>query len=89
MKIRMMASGKVCTVSEVGHFLPFPAAADILCCGSIGYAAANMENIQDWEIGDTVVDSENNTLTALPGYVKAAKPTIFWDYSRLLNKAIQ
>ncbi len=72
-----MASGKVCTVSEVGHFLPFPAAADILCCGSIGYAAANMENIQDWEIGDTVVDSENNTLTALPGYVKAAKPTIF------------
>lgn len=48
-----------------------------------------MENIQDWEIGDTVVDSENNTLTALPGYVKAAKPTIFWDYSRLLNKAIQ
>ena len=36
-----------------------------------------MENIQDWEIGDTVVDSENNTLTALPGYVKAAKPTIF------------
>ena len=77
MKTRMMASGKVCTVSEVGHFLPFPAAVDILCCGSIGYAAANMENIQDWEIGDTVVDSENNTLTALPGYVKAAKPTIF------------
>lgn len=36
-----------------------------------------MENIQDWEMGDTVVDSENNTLTALPGYVKAAKPTIF------------
>lgn len=77
MKIRMMASGKVCTVSEVGHFLPFPAAADILGCGSIGYAAANMENIQDWEMGDTVVDSENNISTALPGYVKAAKPTIF------------
>ena len=36
-----------------------------------------MENIQDWEIGDTIIGSENNTLTALPGYVKAAKPTIF------------
>lgn len=77
MKIRMMASGKVCTVSEVGHFLPFPAAADILGCGSIGYVAANMENIQDWEIGDTITSPENNISTALPGYVKAAKPTIF------------
>lgn len=77
MKIRMMASGKTCTVSEVGHFLPFPAAVDILGCGSIGYVAANMESIHDWEIGDTITGSENGIAAALPGYVKAEKPAIF------------
>ena len=37
MNIRMMASGKVYTVTEVGYFSPFPKPCDVLTCGSVGY----------------------------------------------------
>lgn len=58
MNIRMMASGKVYTVTEVGYFSPFPKACDILTCGSVGYVAASIKNVQDCEVGDTITTAE-------------------------------
>lgn len=71
MNIRMMASGKVYTVTEVGYFSPFPKACDVLSCGSVGYVAASIKNVQDCEVGDTITTEENGAKESLPGYRKA------------------
>ncbi len=74
--IRMMASGKVYTVTEVGYFSPFPKPCDVLTCGSVGYIAASIKNVQDCEVGDTITTAENGATKALPGYRKAL-PMVF------------
>ena len=76
MNIRMMASGKVYTVTEVGYFSPFPKACDVLSCGSGGYVAASIKNVQDCEVGDTITTEENGAKKSLPGYRKAL-PMVF------------
>lgn len=76
MNIRMMASGKEYIVTEVGYFSPLPKACDILTCGSVGYVAASVKNVQDCEVGDTITTAENGAAEALPGYRKAL-PMVF------------
>lgn len=76
MNIRMMASGKVYTVTEVGYFSPFPKACDVLSCGLVGYVAASIKNVQDCEVGDTITTEENGAKESLPGYRKAL-PMVF------------
>ncbi|WP_297022813.1 translation elongation factor 4 [uncultured Dialister sp.] len=76
MNIKMMASGKVYTVTEVGYFSPLPKPADVLTCGSVGYVAASIKNVQDCEVGDTITTAENGAAEALPGYRKAL-PMVF------------
>ena len=76
MNIRMMASGKVYTVTEVGYFSPLPKPTDVLTCGSVGYVAASIKNVQDCEVGDTITTAENGASEALPGYRKAL-PMVF------------
>ena len=76
MNIRMMASGKVYRVTEVGYFSPFPKACDVLSCGSVGYVAASIKNVQDCEVGDTITTEENGAKKSLPGYRKAL-PMVF------------
>ena len=76
MNIRMMASGKVYTVTEVGYFSPFPKPCDVLTCGSVGYVAASIKNVSDCEVGDTITTEEGGAGEALPGYRKAL-PMVF------------
>ena len=76
MNIRMMASGKVYTVTEVGYFSPFPKPCDVLTCGSVGYVAAGIKNVSDCAVGDTITTEEGGASEALPGYRKAL-PMVF------------
>lgn len=71
MEIKMMSSGKVYTVTEVGYFTPLPKATDVLSCGSVGYMAASIKNVGDCAVGDTVTTAENGAAEPLPGYRKA------------------
>ncbi len=68
-RIRMMATGAVCEVVEVGtfgagQFIP----CDELCAGMVGYITASIKNVKDTAVGDTVTDDENPCDEALPGY---------------------
>lgn len=76
MDICMMASGKVYKVTEVGYFLPFPKSSDKLTCGSVGYIAASIKNVQDCEVGDTITTAVDGAKEALEGYRKAL-PMVF------------
>lgn len=76
MEIKMMSSGKVYTVTEVGYFTPLPKVTTVLTCGSVGYVAASIKNVGDCAVGDTITSAENGAKEPLPGYRKAL-PMVF------------
>lgn len=70
-KIKMLATGAVADVVEVGifgagQFIP----CDELSAGMVGYITASIKNVQDTAVGDTVTLLENPCDEALPGYKK-------------------
>jgi GTP-binding protein LepA len=75
-KIRMMNTGKVHEVDEVGWFAPRPRPAEKLTAGEVGYVTAAIKNVTDARVGDTITTSENGATTALPGY-RQVKPMVF------------
>lgn len=89
-KMKMMATGKVFEVTEVGVFLPAISIVDELKAGQVGFIAASIKNVKDTQVGDTITDAENPASEALPGYRKAT-PMVFCglypvdssDYNRM------
>ncbi len=75
-KIRLMAGGQEYVVSELGQFRPKPTTVQSLERGQVGYITANIKNLRDVRIGDTVTDALKPTGTALAGY-KQPKPMVF------------
>ena len=76
-KVRMMATGALEEVVEVGYFGPgrfIP--CDELSAGMVGYFTASIKNIQETRVGDTVTDAERPCEAALPGY-KKAQPMVY------------
>ncbi len=76
-RIKMMATGAVAEVVEVGifgagRFVP----CDELSAGMVGYITASLKNVSDTNVGDTVTDNDNPCDEALPGY-KKAQPMVF------------
>jgi len=75
-KIKMMATGALFEVVEVGVFAPKQIASDILRAGDVGYITASIKSIGEIRVGDTVTDAKCPAKTALPGY-KEVKPVVF------------
>jgi len=75
-KIRMMNTGKVHEVDEVGWFAPGPRPAEKLTAGEVGYVTAAIKNVIDARVGDTITTAENGAATPLPGY-RQVKPMVF------------
>ena len=76
-KVKMMATGAVAEVVEVGYFGPgqfIP--CDELSAGMVGYFTASIKNIRDARVGDTVTESTNPCAEPLPGY-KKAQPMVY------------
>lgn len=77
MKVRMMSTGAVEEIVEVGYFGPgrfIP--CDELETGMVGYFTASIKNIRDSRVGDTVTDAADPCEMALPGYQKA-QPMVY------------
>src|SRR5256884_6082121 len=75
-KIRMMNTGKVHDVDEVGWFAPRPRPAEKLTAGEVGYVTAAIKNVVDARVGDTITTSEHRATAPLPGY-RQVKPMVF------------
>ena len=75
-KLRMLKTGAEYMVSEVGTFSMRRDVRPELGPGMVGYVLANIKNIQDVKIGDTVTHTDNPATVALPGY-KDVLPMIF------------
>src|SRR5947199_69223 len=75
-RIRMMNTGKVHEVDEVGWFAPRPRPADRLTAGEVGYVTAAIKNVVDARVGDTITTAEHGATAPLPGY-RRVKPMVF------------
>jgi len=71
MKIKMMATGKMFEVTEVGVMAPGQTPVDELRAGEVGYVAASIKEIRSCRVGDTITDADNPTSDPLAGYKKA------------------
>ncbi len=70
-KVRMMATGAVAEVVEVGTFGAGQfISCDELTAGMVGYLTASIKNVRDTMVGDTITDDDNPCSEALPGYKK-------------------
>ena len=77
MDIRMMASGAVYKVVEVGYLHPKGMIlAESLGAGEVGYLTASIKTVSDTRVGDTITGVENPAAEALPGYHQA-QPMVF------------
>lgn len=76
-KVRMMATGAVFDVVEVGYFGAGQfIACDELSAGMVGYMTASIKNVRDTRVGDTVTSVANPCKEALPGY-KKVNPMVY------------
>jgi GTP-binding protein LepA len=75
-RIRMMSTGAVHTVEQVGVFTPKLAATDDLGPGEIGYITAAIKTVADCRIGDTITEDRTPATTPLPGF-KPSVPVVW------------
>jgi len=71
MKIKMMSTGKVFEVNEVGVFTPAQERVGRLYAGEVGYITASIKNVRDTRVGDTITSASKPAEKPLPGYKKA------------------
>ncbi|MEH2942087.1 translation elongation factor 4 [Lachnospiraceae bacterium KK002] len=69
--IKMMATGAMADVVEVGYFgagqfIP----CEELSAGMVGYLTASLKNVRDTQVGDTITDANHPCQEPLPGYKK-------------------
>src|SRR6185437_10214825 len=76
MRIRMMGSGAVYEIDRIGIFRPKMTEAAGLGPGEIGYITAQIKQVADTRVGDTITDDRKPAAEALPGF-KPAQPVVF------------
>ncbi len=75
-KIRLWWNGKVFEVETLGVLTPKPVAVDSLSAGEVGFLSANIKNVADTKIGDTITDDDRPAIEPLPGF-EEVKPMVF------------
>src|SRR6201987_2178893 len=75
-KIRLWSNGRVFEVETIGVLTPKPVEVDQLHAGEVGFLIANIKNVADTKIGDTITDDASPALEPLPGF-EEIKPMVF------------
>src|SRR5256885_4724675 len=74
-KIRLCYSNQVYEVETLGTLTPKPIALEELEAGDVGLVVANIKDVADARMGDTVIEADRPA-AALPGF-EAIKPMVF------------
>ena len=67
-RIRLMSNGRVFDVESLGVLTPKPVEVDELAAGEVGFFVANIKNVADTKIGDTITEDERPAKEPLPGF---------------------
>jgi GTP-binding protein LepA len=76
LKIRLMVTGQDYEIEQLGVFSPKPLPVDSLGVGEAGFLTANIKNVADAKVGDTITEIGRPTATPFPGF-KELKPMVF------------
>jgi GTP-binding protein LepA len=75
MKIRLCAGDEIYEVEQIGALTPKPIALEELEAGDVGFVVANIKQVADARMGDTIVEA-GSPASPLPGF-EATKPMVF------------
>jgi len=74
--VRMMQTGASYRVDKIGVFLPKATDVASLGPGEIGFLTAQIKDVADAAVGETITDERRPTAEALPGF-KPVQPVVF------------
>ena len=74
--VRFMASKEEYEVAELGYFKLKKMKADILRAGDVGYIIANIKDISEIRVGDTITTAKHGAMEALTGD-REVKPMVY------------
>jgi GTP-binding protein LepA len=75
LKIRLCSNDQVFEVETMGVYTPKPVAVEELAAGEVGFVVANIKEVADARVGDTVVEAARPA-APLPGF-EAIKAMVF------------
>ena len=75
-KIRLWSNGRSFEVEGLGYQSPKPVPCQELTAGEAGFLFANIKNVADAQIGDTITEEARPAAEALPGF-QEIKPMVF------------
>ena len=75
-KIRLWWNNQVFNVETIGVLTPKPVEVETLSAGEVGFLIANIKNVADTKIGDTITEDARPAIEALPGF-EDIKPMVF------------
>ncbi len=75
-KIRLWSNGRVFEVETLGVLTPKPVEVERLSAGEVGFLIANIKNVADTKIGDTITGDDRPAIEPLPGF-EELKPMVF------------
>ena len=75
-KIRLWSNNRIFDVEGLGVLTPKPVDVDELKAGEAGFLIANIKNVADTKIGDTITEEANPAIEPLPGF-EEIKPMVF------------
>ncbi|MER2567063.1 MAG: translation elongation factor 4 [Myxococcaceae bacterium] len=75
-KIRLWSNQKPFEVQELGVIAPFATPVKRLMAGEVGILVANVKELADAKVGDTITDDARPTDAPFPGF-KEVKPMVF------------
>lgn len=76
MTLKMMATGKVFEVTDVGYFRPALTEVPRLGPGDVGFVAGSLKNVRDVRVGDTITAAASPAIEPLPGY-RGVTPMVY------------
>lgn len=75
-KIKLWSNNKEFEVQELGVIAPFATPVKQLIAGEVGVLVANVKELADAKVGDTVTEAARPTTAPFPGF-KEVKPMVF------------
>lgn len=84
-RIAMMSSGRTFEVSELCVFRSRLVSVPELSAGEVGCIIAQMKEVRDTQVGDTITDADRPATSPLPGYRRAV-PMVYCGLYPVVNE---
>ena len=75
-RVKLMATGALHQVEQVGVFTPKSVARESLSAGGVGFVIAGVKDLKEAKVGDTITHADRPASEPLPGF-KEIQPQVF------------